>query len=82
MATSAVSITGLSWKKSRNRQVRQHVMAQEMTHRKSSYLQYLPPVLWMGEPEAPEFSLGRFLLAFEHILTGLDDQPAIAHTGY
>jgi phage tail-like protein len=57
-------------------------MAQETTHRKSSYLQYLPPVLWMEEPEAPEFSLGRFLLAFEHILTGLDDQPAIAHTGY
>jgi phage tail-like protein len=56
--------------------------SQDMTNSKSSYLQYLPPVLWMEEPEPPEFSLGRFLLAFEKILTGLDGQPSVAHKGY
>lgn len=40
---------------------------------KSSYLQYLPPVLWDKEPPSPAFSLGTFLCAFEKILTGLDD---------
>ena len=58
------------------------MIAQDVTQSKSSYLQYLPPVLWMEEPDAPAFSLGRFLLAFEHLLTGLDTQPSMAHTGY
>jgi phage tail-like protein len=44
---------------------------------KSSYLQYLPPVLWADEPPAPEFSLGATLRIFEKILTGIaDDVPA------
>jgi phage tail-like protein len=40
---------------------------------KSSYLQYLPPVLWENEPPAPAFSLGATLRIFEKILTGIDD---------
>ena len=40
---------------------------------KSSYLRFLPPVLWEKEPPAPEFSLGGMLRIFEKILTGLDD---------
>jgi phage tail-like protein len=49
---------------------------------KSSYLEYLPPVLWRGEPLPPAFSLGRFLLIFEKILTGLDDGLPIVHNGH
>ena len=33
----------------------------------SSYLRYLPPVLWQDEPAAPEFSLGAMLRIFEKI---------------
>jgi len=36
----------------------------------SSYLQYLPPVVWSNDEGS---FLGRFLLGFEKILTGLDD---------
>ena len=44
---------------------------------KSSYLQYLPPVLWEHDPPAPEFSLGAVLRIFEKVLTGIaDDVPA------
>jgi phage tail-like protein len=45
---------------------------------KSSYLKYLPPVLWEDEPSAPAFSLGSTLRIFEKILTGIDDD-APAH---
>lgn len=46
---------------------------------KSSYLQYLPPVLWETEPAAPEFSLGAALRIFEKILTGIADDVTIPH---
>ncbi|MCX4821035.1 phage tail protein [Streptomyces sp. NBC_01142] len=46
---------------------------------KSSYLRHLPPVLWENEPDAPEFSLGRALLVFEKILTGVADGVTIPH---
>ncbi|MEU7872999.1 phage tail protein [Dactylosporangium sp. NPDC049140] len=49
---------------------------------KSSYLQYLPPVLWQGEPDLPEFSLGAFLRIFEKVLTGIDDGVAVTHDGH
>ena len=38
--------------------------------RQSSYLQYLPPILW---DHADDPFIGRFLLGFEKILTGVDD---------
>lgn len=44
---------------------------------KSSYLRYLPPVLWEKEPPPPKFSLGAMLRIFEKILTGLDDNVTI-----
>jgi phage tail-like protein len=53
----------------------------------SSYLQYLPPVLRQpadpldGRTEATRFGLGRFLLGFEKMLTGLDDDVSIRHPG-
>ena len=37
----------------------------------SSYLEYLPPILWDDDSEP---FLGRFLLAFEKILTGVSDE--------
>jgi phage tail-like protein len=40
---------------------------------KSSWLRYLPPVLWEDEPEDPELSLGGLLRIFEKVLTGIDD---------
>lgn len=46
---------------------------------KSSYLRFLPPVLWQAEPDAPEFSLGGALRIFEKILTGIDDGVPIQH---
>jgi phage tail-like protein len=49
---------------------------------KSSYLQYLPSVLWDREAPAPGFSLGTMLLVFEKILTGLDDGVVIQHNGH
>jgi phage tail-like protein len=45
----------------------------------SSYLRYLPPVLWRDEPAPPEFSLGAMLRIFEKILTGIDDDIAVEH---
>lgn len=46
---------------------------------KSSYLRYLPPVLWEDEPDAPEFSLGAALRIFEKILTGIGDGVRVEH---
>jgi phage tail-like protein len=46
---------------------------------KSSYLRYLPPVLWQDDPVAPEFSLGAMLRIFEKILTGITDDVSLPH---
>lgn len=46
---------------------------------KSSYLRYLPPVLWQDEPPDPELSLGSMLRIFEKILSGIDDGVEIRH---
>ncbi|MEV0711570.1 phage tail protein [Nocardia aurea] len=45
----------------------------------SSYLRHLPPVLW-DPARDDEFGLATFLLAFEKILTGLDDGIPIRRT--
>jgi phage tail-like protein len=45
----------------------------------SSYLKYLPPVLWQDEPAAPQFSLGAMLRIFEKILTGIPDDVSAPH---
>jgi phage tail-like protein len=45
----------------------------------SSYLKYLPPVLWSPRAPAGGFDLGAMLCVFEKILTGLDDGVAIGH---
>ncbi len=47
----------------------------------SSYLQYLPSVLWAKEGKTLGFIDG-FLSVFEKILTGLDDGFLIAHNGH
>lgn len=39
----------------------------------SSYLRYLPPVLWEGQPSPPALPLGALLRIFEKILSGIDD---------
>jgi phage tail-like protein len=46
---------------------------------KSSYLQYLPPVLWEKEPTPPAFSLGAILCVFEKALTGIEDDVPAQH---
>jgi phage tail-like protein len=46
---------------------------------KSSYLRYLPPVLWEKEPDLPAFSVGAMLRIFEKMLTGIDDDATIRH---
>src|SRR6516165_1529967 len=46
---------------------------------KSTYVKYLPPVLWQNDPPAPQFSLGTMLKVFEKVLTGIDDGEAIVH---
>lgn len=46
---------------------------------KSSWLRFLPPVLWEREEPAPAFSLGASLRIFEKILTGIDDGIVVAH---
>ena len=53
-----------------------------MTNKESSYLQYLPPALWRDDPKPPAFSLGQFLLVFEQILTGLEEDLPAAQKGY
>lgn len=50
----------------------------------SSYLRYLPPVLWAQQSEqnqssATGFGVGTFLMAFEKVLTGLDDGLDVRH---
>jgi phage tail-like protein len=45
----------------------------------SSYLPYLPPVLWDRPPAANELPLGAALRVFEKILTGIDDGVAVTH---
>src|SRR6266852_5995565 len=45
----------------------------------SGYLQYLPPVLWQGDPVPPAFSLSAALRIFEKILTGIGDGVPIDH---
>src|SRR6266496_4462918 len=45
------------------------------TTEKSSYLGYLPPILWEGD--AP--LLGAMLRIFEKILTGIDDDQVVQH---
>ena len=49
---------------------------------KSSYLRYLPPVLWEEEPPLPAFSLGAMLRIFEKMLTGIDDSEVVTHNGH
>lgn len=45
----------------------------------SSYLKYLPAVLWQGDPPANQFSIGTMLCAFEKMLTGINDNVVIEH---
>ncbi|MFZ2498184.1 phage tail protein [Methanosarcina sp.] len=45
----------------------------------SSYIDYLPPVLWSQENDPSEF-LGRMLRIFEKILTGIPDGIPINHS--
>lgn len=47
---------------------------------KSSYLRFLPPVLWQAEPAAPQFSLGAALRIFEKLLSGIDDGVVVQQT--
>ena len=44
-------------------------------NRDSTYLQYLPAIFQQDDGGQPLF-LGRFLLAFEHLLSGLGDSDA------
>lgn len=46
---------------------------------KSSYINYLPPVLWEKDPPPPQFSLSTMLRIFEKILTGIDDAESVQH---
>jgi phage tail-like protein len=46
---------------------------------KSSYLKYLPPVLWQDDPPMSELSLGTMLRIFEKILTGIPDGHSLPH---
>jgi phage tail-like protein len=45
----------------------------------SSYLRYLPPVLWQDDAADPAFSLGGMLRIFEKILTGIQDGATVPH---
>ncbi|HWR26547.1 MAG TPA: phage tail protein [candidate division Zixibacteria bacterium] len=47
----------------------------------SSYLQYLPPVLWVENGINLDF-FNRFLLIFEKILTGIDDDAILSHADH
>ncbi|NTW03559.1 MAG: hypothetical protein HGA19_20180, partial [Oscillochloris sp.] len=42
----------------------------------SSYLSYLPAIFQQDVEAGQPNLLGRFLLAFEHVLTGLDERDA------
>ena len=45
----------------------------------SSYLRFLPAVLWEAEPAPPAFSLATALLPFEKLLSGMPDGVAVTH---
>lgn len=45
----------------------------------SSYLGYLPPVLWDVPPQPAGVSLGDLLLIFEKVLTGVSDDTVLRH---
>ncbi|HET7187590.1 MAG TPA: phage tail protein [Gemmatimonadaceae bacterium] len=45
----------------------------------SSYLPFLPPVLWDRPPAAGELPLAATLRVFEKILTGIDDGVVVSH---
>jgi len=45
----------------------------------SSWVRYLPPVLWEGDDPAAPFSLSGMLRIFEKLLTGIDDTIPIVH---
>ncbi|MGN6485643.1 MAG: phage tail protein, partial [Thermomicrobiales bacterium] len=45
----------------------------------SSWVRYLPPVLWEGNDPAAPFSLAGMLRIFEKLLTGIDDAIPIVH---
>lgn len=45
----------------------------------SSYLSYLPPVLWSPPRPAAVFDLGAMLCVFEKVLTGIDDGVPVTH---
>lgn len=49
------------------------------TQHRSSYLRYLPPVLWENDQAATDISLGSMLCLFEKILTGIPDGEPIVH---
>jgi phage tail-like protein len=46
---------------------------------RSSWVRFLPPVLWEKEPPPPAFSLGATLRIFEKMLTGIDDAEVLVH---
>lgn len=46
---------------------------------RSSWVKYLPPVLWEKEEPTDPFTLGGMLRIFEKILTGIDDGNDIVH---
>lgn len=48
--------------------------------RNSSYLDFLPPVLWDRDASDGSLPLGQLLCIFEKVLTGIDDGVPIAHT--
>lgn len=47
----------------------------------SSYVEYLPPVLWSSESDLSQF-LGQMLRIFEKILTGIPDEVAVVHNNH
>jgi len=48
------------------------------TYGPSSWLRFLPPVLWESEPATTEFSIKTLLLIFEKLLTGIDSDGVAA----
>ena len=47
----------------------------------SSYLRYLPPVLWQREPPPPAIAGGAMLRIVEKMRTGIDDDEPGTHGG-
>jgi phage tail-like protein len=48
----------------------------------SSYLRYLPPVLWDVPAQPGDVTLGRLLLTFEKLLTGVPDDIVVRHNDH